>query len=61
MEYVIFVDGLASTPTNVSLFCLTTNEIINTIDVSKPTGKETRKFYSKIMKLLNKKYQSILK
>jgi len=60
MEYQIFILGLASTPHTVTLECVTTGEIIQRICVARPTGRATRERYNKVIKLLNKKYKSIL-
>lgn len=60
MKYRLFYSGLASTPNSVGLLCVDTNEVICEIEVSLPSGKETREKYNKIKSLLIKKYACIL-
>lgn len=60
MQYMIFYIGVASTPHTVGLKNLTTNEVITQIDVSKTTGKETRKRTYKMVGILKSKYQHLL-
>ena len=60
MKYFIFFTGLASTPDLVGLKCITTNEIVCQINVSCPSGKETRQKYSKMISKLKQKYSNLL-
>jgi len=60
MKYMLFYTGLASTPNSVGLKCLSTNEIICEISTSKPSGKETRICYNKMMGKLKEKYNSLM-
>lgn len=60
MKYMLFYTGVASTPNSAGLKCLTTNDVICEISTSKPSGKETRKCYDKIMNKLKEKYNSLL-
>lgn len=60
MKYYIYFTGLASTPNEIGLFCLTTNEVICRISTSRETGKDTRKAFQKYKKILNNKFKSIL-
>lgn len=60
MKYILFYTGVALTPNSAGLKCLTTNEIIFEISTSRPSGKETRKRYNKIMNKLKEKYNCLL-
>lgn len=60
MKYMLFYTGLASTPDSVGLKCLTTGEIICKIETSRPTGKETRRFYNKVVTKLKEKFNSLI-
>jgi len=57
---MLFYTGVASTPNSAGLKCLTTNEIVCEISTSKPSGKETRICYNKIMNKLKEKFSSLL-
>ena len=60
MNYMLFYTGLASTPNSVGLKCITTNEVICEISTSKPSGKETRKCYNKMIGILKEKFSCLL-
>ncbi len=59
-NYTLFYKGVASTPHTAGLMNLDTKEIICQIDTMKETGKETRKYYNKIMGLLKEKYGTLV-
>lgn len=52
----LFYTGLASTPDTVGVEDEVSGETIEEINVSKPSGKETRKKYETTKKYLIKKY-----
>ena len=58
---MLFFTGLASTPNSIGLKCLSTNEIICSIETSRPSGKDTRKAYQKYVSILKKKYDILIK
>ena len=60
MKYMLFYTGVASTPNSAGLKCLTTNEIVCEISTSKPSGKETRICYNRVMNKLKEKFSSLL-
>ena len=60
MHYYLFYTGLASTPNTVGIMCLTTNEVGHQVNVSMPSGRETRDKYYKFVNILKTKYSSIL-
>jgi len=60
MNYMLFYNGLASTPNSVGLKNLTTNEVVCEISTDRPSGKETRKAYQKYMGVLKRKYAHLL-
>ena len=60
MNYMIFYSGVASTPYEVGLKNLTTNEIVCRISTDRPKGEDCRKAYKKYLGILNKKYKHLL-
>lgn len=57
MKYNLFFTGLCSTPFTVGVKD-ENNIVVEEIDVSRPSGKETRKVYQKALKELKKRYKT---
>jgi hypothetical protein len=60
MEHIIFFTGLASTPFTVGVKNVKTKKVVEEINVSKPSGKETRKAYNKAKTELQTRHKLLL-
>lgn len=60
MSYQLYYKGIASTPSEIGIICLTTNEIVCRIDTALPSGKDTRNRFNKMRNKLESKYHLIL-
>lgn len=56
MERTLFFTGVASTPNTVGVMELPSKTILEEINVSMSSGRQTRKIYNKTRNLLNEKY-----